>query len=75
MLSTAHNQSVIAQIQAKLGIYPDGSVQLELQFSNDDFIGARTHTATPTRTPPQSPPVMAAQRRAAELPPLTPFPD
>lgn len=75
MSSTPPSKSVIAQVQAKLGIYADGSVQLELQFSNDDFVSARTHTATPTRTPPQSPPVMAAQRRAAELPPLTPFPD
>lgn len=74
MLSTAHNQSVIAQIQAKLGIYPDGSVQLELQFSNDDFIGARTHTATPTRTPPQQATNSAADQRSREMPTLNDLP-
>lgn len=73
MLSTPPNQSVIAQVQAKLGVYADGSVQLELQFSNDDFVSARTHAATPTRTPPATPPIMASERRTTELPAVTPL--
>lgn len=75
MSSTHADKSVIAQIQAKLGIYSDGSVQLEIQFPAETHDFHCPHCPTPQRTPPQSPPVMAAQRRAAELPPLTPFTD
>lgn len=74
MSSTAPEKSVIAQVQAKLGIYADGSIQLELQFPKETHDFFDNTLPTPKRFPPPGPARSAAELRSTESPALRNIP-